>query len=209
MKHFYIFTLIINLNGFAQKYQPDRVIYNNKEFDYRFHHLEQYFNYYPDKRIVINKDSTIINRGYIALYEIFENEIYLRDIKVQKKENSEYISVREKFNPSKEERIPLRWVNGVSQIGLGQDDFKRDSLRPINTNNIIFEIQRGKIQRKLELGKEEMRIFKNFQFQKYQNTHEYLLLTYRLRQTELNDDQIKIHIFNNVFYYSKKIFLQK
>src|SRR5690606_10361308 len=117
MKHFYLLIsfVLFSSNTFAQKYEPDRIIFKNDEYDYRFHHLEQYFNYYPEKRIVPNKDSTIINRGYIAVYEIYENELFLRDIRVidTKSEENKYVSVREKFSPSKEERIPLRWVNGV------------------------------------------------------------------------------------------------
>lgn len=195
---------------FGQKYIPDRIQINGNEYDYRFHHLEQYFNYYPDKRIVQNKDSTIVNRGYIAFYEILDDELYLRDIKVESSKDSiNFVSVREKFSPSTEERIPLRWVNGVVQIGLGIDDFKNDSLRPLNNNNLIFEIQRGKIKRKLQFNKEEMRIFKNFQWNKFRTTNEYLLIYRRLQNLGLSESEINVHIYNNVLYYSKRIFLQK
>jgi len=213
MKHFYLLIsfVLFSSNNFAQKYEPDRIIFKNDEYDYRFHHLEQYFNYYPEKRIVPNKDSTIINRGYIAVYEIYENELFLRDIRVidTKSEENKYVSVREKFSPSKEERIPLRWVNGVIIIGLGEDDFKNDSLRPINSDNLILEIRRGKVQRELKFGKEQMRVFKNFQWGKYQKTYEYQVLSNKLRQNGLFENEIIQHIFNNVFYYSRKIYLQK
>lgn len=195
---------------FGQKYIPDRIQINGKEYDYRFHHLEQYFNYYPDKRIVQNKDSTIVNRGYIAFYEILNDELYLRDIKVESsKDSTNFVSVREKFSPSTEELIPLRWVNGVVQIGVGVDDFKNDSLRPLNDNNLIFEIQRGKIKRKVQFNKDEMRIFKNFQWNKFRTTNEYLLIYRRLQNMGLSESEINVHIYNNVLYYSKRIFLQK
>jgi len=198
------------INTKAQKYQPDRILVNNKEYDYRFHHLEQYFNFYPEKRIVQNKDSTIFNRGYIAFYEIFENEIFLRDLKIpEKKDSITLVSVRDKFSNSTEERIPLRWINGVIQIGIGEDDFKKDSLRPINTNNLVFEIQRGKIKRKIQFGKEEMRVFQNFQWNKFQTTNEYYSLYRKLQNLNYTESEITLHLFNNVFYYSKKIFLQK
>lgn len=193
----------------AQVYMPDKIIYNNQEFNYRFHHLEQYFNYYPEKRIIPTKDSTIIHRGYIATYEIFENELFLREIETTNKKNNQKVSVRDKFSPSKEQRIPLRWVNGVIQIGLGTDDFKKDSIHPMNDSNLIIEINRGKIKRHLYLGKEEMRIFKNFQWNKYKNTHEYLVIYHKLRNKGWNESEINQHIFENILYYSKQIFLQK
>lgn len=211
MKHFYfLFLFAIASSVFGQKYIPDRIQINGKEYDYRFHHLEQYFNYYPDKRIVQNKDSTIVNRGYIAFYEILNDELYLRDIKVESsKDSTNFVSVREKFSPSTEELIPLRWVNGVVQIGLGVDDFKNDSLRPLNDNNLIFEIQRGKIKRKVQFNKDEMRIFKNFQWNKFRTTNEYLLIYRRLQNMGLSESEINVHIYNNVLYFSKRIFLQK
>ena len=198
------------MTGFGQKYIPDRIIWNGNEYDYRFHHLEQYFNYYPDKRIVQNKDSTIVNRGYVALYEIFNDELYLRDIKIQKGVDSiTMVSVRDKFSSSTEERIPLRWVNGLVQIGLGIDDFKNDTLRPLNDNNIVFEIQRGKIKRNVKFNKDEMRIFKNFQWNKFRTTNDYLLIYNKLQNMGLSETEINVHVYNNVLYYSKSIFLRK
>jgi len=211
MKYFYfLFLLVTSFAVFGQKYIPDRIIWNGNEYDYRFHHLEQYFNYYPDKRIVQNKDSTIVNRGYVALYEIFNDELYLRDIKIQKGVDSiTMVSVRDKFSPSTEERIPLRWVNGLVQIGLGIDDFKNDTLRPLNDNNIVFEIQRGKIKRNVKFNKDEMRIFKNFQWNKFRTTNDYLLIYNKLQNMGLSETEINVHVYNNVLYYSKSIFLRK
>nr|WP_297308816.1 hypothetical protein [uncultured Flavobacterium sp.] len=200
--------LVFSIHVFSQKYQPDQILINGKQYDYRFHHLEQYFNYYPEKRIVPNKDSTIFHRNYIAYYEIYENELFLRDIQI-KDDYNKLKSVRDKFSFSKEERILLRWVNGVVHIGIGVDDFSKDSLRPSNDNNLFFEIQRGKVKRKLNFGKEEMRIFKKFQWNKFRNTEEYSLLYQKLYDHGLERSEIDVHIFNNVFYYSKRIFLQK
>lgn len=204
----YLVFLIFFSTAFSQVYQPDKITINSKEYDYRFHHLEQYFNHYPDKRIVQNKDSTIINRGYIAFYEIYEDVLYLTDIKIQT-DSLKLRSVRDEFSASKEPRIPLRWVNGVVQVGVGIDDFKRDSLQPINDDNLIFEIQRGKVTRKFNFRKEEMRIFKKFQWNKFLTTNEYFVLHRKLETLGLSEIEINNHIFNNVLYYSKRIFLQK
>jgi len=205
----FIILVLLSTNVIAQKYEPDRIRFHNKEYDYRFHHLEQYFNYYPEKRIVPNKDSTIINRNYIAYYEIYNDEIFLRDIKIKSAENGEFISVRNKFSPSTEERIPLRWINGVVQIGLGSDDFKKDSIHPMNTSNKVFEINRGKIKREVNFGKDEMRIFKNFQLDKFRNTIEFDKISYKLRNNGYSENEIFLHISDNILYYSRKIYLQK
>lgn len=208
--YFVLFLFVFCFAVYAQRYLPDRMLLNGNEYDYRFHHLEQYFNYYPDKRIVPNKDSTIVNRGYVAFYEIYNDELFLRDIKIENKQDSTgYVSVREKFSPATEERIPLRWINGVVQIGLGVDDFKNDSLRPLNNNNIVFEIQRGKIKRKVQFNKDEMRIFKNFQWNKFRITNDYLLIYNKLQNMGLSESEINVHIYNNVLYYSKSIFIRK
>src|SRR5690606_22031327 len=85
MKHFYFIILFLSsLIAVAQDtaYETERTIWNGEEYPYRYHHLEQYFNYYPEKRPVASTDSTIINRNYIAVFEVKENKFYLNDLLV-------------------------------------------------------------------------------------------------------------------------------
>lgn len=212
MKNLYIVIFICtSLLTNAQKYHPDRIRINSKEYDYRQHHLEQYFNYYPEKRIVPNIDTTLVNRGYIATYEIFDDQIFLLDLEIPRTKNDfrQLKSIREKFSTSKSERIPLRWVNGVIHIGIGEDSFKKDSLMPTNTNNLILEIQKGRVVRTENFNKEEIRVFKNFQWNKFYTTREYYVIYNKLKKLGYLEGEITKHIFDNLLYYSKKIHLRK
>src|SRR5690606_24657368 len=85
MKHFYtVFLFFIAFQVLAQdtKYETERIIWNGVSYPYRYHHLEQYFNYYPEKRPVASVDSTIINRNYVAVFEVQDNKFYLNNLLV-------------------------------------------------------------------------------------------------------------------------------
>ena len=82
MKHFYTLILLLNTLCVAAqiKYEPETINWNGKWYPYRYHHMEQYFRYYPNKRPVASKDSTIINRNYLAIFEVSDNQFYLKVI---------------------------------------------------------------------------------------------------------------------------------
>lgn len=62
---------------------PDRIIYKGKECDLHSNPLESYFDKYPDKRPQSETDSNALWRGYIATFEIKDNQLYIRDIKIE------------------------------------------------------------------------------------------------------------------------------
>ncbi|HUH25891.1 MAG TPA: hypothetical protein VLY87_04650, partial [Flavobacterium sp.] len=150
MKHFYflfIFLFSFAAQAQSQPYETERMIWNGIEYPYRYHHMEQYFNYYPEKRPVVNKDSTIINRNYIAFFEIKENKLYLNDLLISGKTKTKDYSVLKELNP-KSEAMFLSWISGLFEFGTGLEQFqKNDSLVPYYNNYIVFEVNRGIIGR--------------------------------------------------------------
>ena len=67
---------------FATPQIPDTLIYNGREYDIINGHnpMEFYFNKFPEKRPP-GQHSTALWRGYIATFEIMENELWVVDIK--------------------------------------------------------------------------------------------------------------------------------
>ena len=132
MKNFYFFIfLILCVNPLTaqQNYKTEQIIWNGETYSYRYHHMEQYFRYYPNKRPVASIDSTIINRNYLAIFEVSKNQFYLKDLLI-KGNNSKLMnqSVLHKINDKKEPML-LNWVNGLFDIGIGSEKFlKTDSI---------------------------------------------------------------------------------
>ena len=150
MKHYYIISFIfISFFATAQKkYEPEQIIWNGTTYPYRYHHMEQYFRYYPNKRPVSSKDTTIINRNYLAVFEVLENKFYLKDLLINgKNQKVKNYSVLHKLNENNEPLF-LNWINGLFDIGVGLKKFsKTDSITPVYDNYIVFEIKKGIIGR--------------------------------------------------------------
>ena len=212
MNYFYFFLLLLGFNAFSQteNYEPERIIWNGVEYPYRYHHMEQYFNYYPEKRPVANTDSTIINRNYVAVFEVKDQKFYLNDLFIAKKgQKTKNRSVMYKLN-SKKEPMFLSWISGLYDIGIGEEQFlKNDTLNPYYNNYIVFEVAKGQIGRVERFSYNEMKRFKDYQYQRFKETEAYDKLLRRLMYSGMSNFEAHAHIRQYILFYSKTNFLRK
>lgn len=196
----------------AQTYHPDKITIEGISYDYRYHHMEPYFNYYPSKRPVINKDSTIIARGYIAEYALIEQQLYLRDLKVPL--NGDYqnlISSTKNIFTNEVIDLKMHWVDGLFDVGLGRPNFaqSKDSLNPIYDSYFIFELKRGLVKSTNIFSYKQYKSFKDYQWERFRYSEEYTKLYNKLLQTTMEPSDIQLHIYNHILFYSKRNFLKK
>ena len=212
MNYFYFFLLLFSANAFSQTtdYEPERIIWNGVEHPYRYHHLEQYFNYYPEKRPVVNTDSTIINRNYVAVFEVKDQKFYLNDLFIAKNgQKTKNRSVMYKLNAKKEPMF-LNWISGLYDIGMGEEQFlKNDTLNPYYNNYIVFEVSKGQIGRVEHFTYNEMKRFKDYQHKRFKETEKYRTLTQQLIQNGMSSAEVQAHIYQFILFYSKTNFLRK
>lgn len=212
MKYFYTIALIlINICTWAQKkYEPETIIWNGVSYPYRYHHMEQYFRYYPDKRPVPNIDTTIVNRNYIAAFEIKEKKFYLNNIYINGKNSKiKDLSVLAELN-KKNDPMFLGWVNGLFDIGLGPEKCtKSDSLLTIYNNYIVFEVQKGTIGRTETFTHNQLKLFKDYQHKRFKQTDDYKRLIRRLIYNGMTEGEASLHIYQFILFYSKSNFLKK
>ena len=212
MKNFYFFIfLILCVNPLTaqQNYKTEQIIWNGETYPYRYHHMEQYFRYYPNKRPVASIDSTIINRNYLAIFEVIENQFYLKDFLI-KGNNSELMnqSVVHKINNKKEPML-LNWVNGLFDIGIGSETFlKTDSINPVYDQYIVFEVKRGVIGRTELFTYNQMKLFKDYQYKRFKRTTDYDRLHSRLVYNGMTVNEANYHIYQFILFYSRSNFLR-
>src|SRR5690554_3232791 len=214
MKHFYaIFLVFISFQVLAQDttYETERIIWEDTLYAYRYHHLEQYFNYHPEKRPVASIDSTIINRNYIAVFEIKENKFYLNDLLIsgddsEKKNHSILKELQQKNEP-----MLLHWVSGLYEFGLGPEQFhKNDSLRPYYDDYIVFEVVKGTIGRMENFTYNQLKLFKDYQYRRFRQKNDYQRLLRRLiLRNGMSEMEASSHIYHYILFYSKTNFLKK
>jgi len=207
-----LFLICFLQTAIAQTYHPDKMLVNGINQDYRYHHMELYFNHYPEKRPIANKDSTIMTRGYIAEYEINNNVLYLNDIKTPVNGNyNNLVSNSRKVISPKEKNLKMYWVNGLYDVGLGEARYQNpnDTLIPIYDNYLIFEIERGTITRTNTFTYKQYKTFKDYQWEFFRNTDAYTKLYQKLMRTGMDAFETDQHIYYHILFYSKRNFLKK
>lgn len=212
MKHFYTHILLFStLFTWAQKkYEPENIIWNGTTYPYRYHHMEQYFRYYPDKRPVPNIDTTIVNRNYIAAFEVKDKKFFLKNMYINgRNPKTKDVSVLAELN-KKDEPMFLNWVSGLFDIGLGTEKFiENDSLAPIYDNYIVFEVQKGNIGRTETFTYNQLKLFKDYQYKRFKQSVEYQKLMLRLIYNGMTEGEASLHIYQFILFYSKSNFLKK
>lgn len=202
-----LFFFISTFVTYAQVYVPDQIIIDNVTYDYRFHHMEQYFKHRTNKRPAINIDSTALNRNYVATFSIENNKLYIKDLKIKATNASKTYTksvIKTLFNNENEKH--LNWINGLYYVGTGRKLEKQiDTLHIEYSDYIVFELKKGEVVRKDYFTNRQMKIFQNYQFERFSKTKEYQKLIDQLKEkTNMTDWEIDIHIRKNIIYYSRR-----
>ena len=213
MKNYYALTFFIFCSTFVtaqQNYETEKIIWNSITYPYRYHHMEQYFRYYPHKRPVVSTDSTIVNRNYRALFEVKEDKFYLKDLYIKDNSTQQYTTSTLHTLNERNEPILLNWVTGLFDIGVGTEKFlKSDSTNVVYDQYIVFEVKRGVVSRTQIFNYREMQVFKDYQYKRFKNTPEYDKLVNRLILSGMTIYQAHYHINQFILLYSRSNFLKK
>lgn len=205
-----MFLVPFAIKAQSPDYETEQIIWEDETHPYRYHHLEQYFNYHPEKRPVVNTDSTIINRNYIAVFEIKEDNFYLKDLLVSGNQSEEKNqSVLENLNQNKE---PLRmyWVTGLFEFGIGPEQYhKHDTTLIYYDNYIVFEVNKGKVGRVENFSNNEMKLFKDYQHRRFVEKSDYKKLLNKLKNDGMSEFEASAHIYHYILFYSRSNFLRK
>jgi len=181
---FIAFWVLASSAVFGTQQAPDKIIYNGKVyFSPYIYPLESYFEKYPDKHPTKYQNTlSSLRRGYIATFEINNNQLYLKDIEIiiddTIVENGRYKmkwkSVLNEVFPN-QDVIKIDWFTGLLDLW--------DSMcYTIYNYNIILEIDKGYIiKEKLLKNKEEYKKFEEEQFKAFLKTKEYKKVKRKLK----------------------------
>ncbi len=94
----------------------DRLIYNENEYGLNVELLERYFREFPNKKPESELKETALWRGYIATFEIKDQQLYVREIEIFKNADLNAKVVKDLFPNNKK----FDWFSGLIRI----DDFR-------------------------------------------------------------------------------------
>ena len=184
---------------------PDKILYNKKEYMLQSNPLEVFFEEYPEKRPKSQVWSNALYRGYVATFQIRNNQLYVRDIEIiDNTGKSGWKSVKKNIFPRRR-LVKVDWMTGLLVLPSGKllsyvdrgyaSTFERYTVLEINNGTLVSEKQ-------FEYA--EFEIFKEQMFELFKKTEEYQRQKSRLqRNTEWSDDEIDIFLKNIVLEFSK------
>ena len=146
---FFIFS--ISLQCFSTVQHKDLICYDGINYELKEYYLEEYFNKNPAKRPKNGIQSSSLWRGYVALFTVFENKVYLTDLLIKVYvENSDKLyettwkSVFNEFSPNNED-IFIDWIDDLVLLPLGDViDYEQGFGISFNDYNLL-EIKKGQI----------------------------------------------------------------
>lgn len=206
------FALLTSNNIFATSQAPDKIIINGEKKNLFSNPMEPYFELNESKRPKTGISSTALWRGYIATFEVIENELFVIDIEIEikdeTKESFETIlkSVFKEVFEDKQ-KVKVDWLNGILVIPYGERiNYVHMGYGSTYEFYTLLEIQNGNLTKEMNFGYKEYEIFKEKQFQVFKTSEKYLELKKMMKkQGEKNQNSIDSFIKYFVIEYTSKI----
>ena len=210
-----IFVLLVltSLTVFGTAQYPDKILYNGKEYSLHSNPMENYFAQYPDKRPQYGM-STALWRGYVATFEIKDNQLYLKDIEVMNGDtvnNKGYYvtiwkSILNEVFPN-QELIKIDWMTGLLVLPYGKMvNYVHMGYGSTYRNYILLEVENGNLVKDKQFGYKQYEKFKERQFQAFKKTEEYEKIKADLKKEgNYGDEFLDTFLRSFVIEYTLKI----
>lgn len=212
---FYLLILfsLITVKIFATAQIPDKLIFEKKEYKLHSNPLEEYFEKYPEKRPSQESFSTALWRGYVATFEIINNELFVKDIEVmvfvKKADGSSEIEwksvLSEIFKDNESKKVD--WLSGILVVPFGKlKNYVHMGYGSSYSKYLLFSTEKGNITGYKQLKINEYEKFKDLQFQAFKKTEEYKKIKIELMNESKDNNEAFIDDFlrNYIVNYTSK-----
>lgn len=212
----FILFVFVNLTVFGTAQVADKIIYNGQEYMLFSNPMESFFAQYPEKRPEGGIITTASWRGYVATFEIKDNQLYLKDIEIDvyikdEKVNDKYSSksVLNEIFPN-QEHIKIDWLTGILVIPHGElVNYVHMGYASTYENYILLEIDKGDLKNEKQFNSNDYEKFKERQFQAFKKTEDYKKIRDNLRKEgggsrKFIDTFLKIYVIE----YTSKILVE-
>ena len=151
-------------------------------------------------------------RGYVATFEIQDNQLFVNDISIEVddtlngSDKTKWISALNQVFPG-QKQIKVDWMTGLLVIPNGKlVNYVHMGYASTYKNYIILEIDKGNLVQEKRMSLKEYEKFKDKQFKAFQKTDEYKKLKEDLKKNtggtdEFLDSFIRIYVID----YTTKI----
>jgi hypothetical protein len=200
-------------SAFATAQEPDKIIYEGKEYDlYTYPIIDnpgKYLEKWPESEIT----STSLWRGYVATFEIKRKALFLIDIEidigseiVDGKLYQSWKSVKDQVLPEGDDQL-VDSFTGILVLAYGYGEIAED--RYGYSSYILLDVKNGRLTGKRSLDYKQYEEFEEKQFQAYKKTDEYKHWVEELKKEELDQDMIDRFLrYQEVANYTSKFYYE-
>lgn len=207
----FFLTFLIAQNVLATAQEPDKIIYHGKEYGLYSNPLQSFFEKNPDRLPQNEVRSSALWRGYVATFEVIENELYVKDIQMQYRDTISKVhpfgwkSVLNKVFPNKKER-KLDWFTGVLVIPHGKlVSYVHMGYASTYKKYKLLEMDQGVLHKELNMNHRKYKKFKELQFKLFQKTDEYKKLKDEMLKKGDTEEFIDSFLRSYVTKYTNEI----
>lgn len=207
-----VLTLFVGLSVFATAQYPDKIIYNGIEYKLHSNPLEAYFEKNPDKRPKSEIMSSALWRGYVATFEVKDNQLFLKDIEIQYSDTTSKESYTTKWRSVMTEIFPdqkelkIDWLTGILVMPYGKlVNYVHMGYGSTYENYILLEFDKGDLKQERRFNDKEYEEFKDKQFQAFKQTEEYKKIKKDLKKDGNSDEFIDSFLRSFIVEYTTKI----
>lgn len=197
---------------FATAQIPDRLIYEGITYYLHNNPLEVYFKKYPKKRPDADLSSTALWRGYIATFELINDQLFLKDIEIQvwshqegKEEwepNVELKSVLKEVFPN-EDAIKIDWCTEVLILPYGKlKNYVHGGYASTYEHYVLLEMKEGQLTNKKQFDYKSLELFKAKQLILFKQSEAYQQLAQQWkRKYEYTEEETDVILQRDIFNY--------
>lgn len=202
---------IAALSAFATAQFPDKILYDGKEYSLHTNPMDSYFSKHPNKKPKDEVMCTALWRGYVATFEIKDNDLALTDIEVMvmKKNkdgesNTAFKSVKDAVI-SQGKTLVIDWFTGILVLPHGElVNYVHMGYGSTYSNYILLEIKKGKLTGKHTFDHKEYEQFKEKQFQAFKKMEIYRKHAGELKKREWSQEDIDSFLRRSVVNYTSE-----
>lgn len=209
-----LLLLLSTVASIASPQIPDILIYNGKQYEIRFGFLDEYFKTFPKRKPKAKGPwCSGLHRGYQATFEVVNENVLLKDVRINICSGLPVISVLKKVVPDGKQLF-IDWASDLMVSGYGEnleDPYAGDE--PFNSayeNYTLFEIDKGNVVEVRHFDNKGFRLLKTKQFEAFKKTADYDVALKRTlaRDSKMSKSKADESIERWVFSYTKKFLIE-
>lgn len=188
---FGIILIFKSILCYATAQIPDYIRYNGKTYSLFTNPMESYFFEFPDKRPK-GQFFTANWRGYVATFEIKQNELYIIRI-----DSGGFNVIKECINGLDTTKVD--WFNGLLILPYGERiKYVHLGYESLYEHYILIEIHNGNVYKEYNLNGEQYELFRSAKMELWKKTEEYteLAVKYNFEYETKEYEEILFELIN-------------